>query len=327
MTSKRNNTAFYGSLILLQCLLWGVGNPVAKICLETLPPFLCMTIRYFIAFVLFLLFFYKKIRSQFRKEHIPNCVIVGLFTAASFIFSTFALKLTEATITGFLLSLSVVFTPVLSFFILHQKVGKKLGFIILLSVAGLYFLCGNGGSFSFGPGEICALLSALTGAGMLTYSSKHVSDVGPVALSTAQSAVTAVVSLIFALIFEDFHSLAYVSAEGWWSVLYLAVACTCIAYSLQNIALSKVSATFVSLAFCTEPIFTVIASFFLLGECLSLTGFLGAALIVAGIVMASMGTGELEALPEEPDAPNPENGSEIGKPKNPQEEPADRRTV
>lgn len=297
--NKQHNTALYGSLILLQCFLWGVGNPIGKICLETLPPFLCLAIRYSLACVLFLLFFYKTIAAQFRREHIPNCMIVGLFTAASFIFSTLALKITQATIVGFLLSLTVVFTPVLSFFILRQKPGKKLIFIIFLAVAGLYFLCGNGGSFSFGVGEICALLSALTGAGMLTYSSKHVSDVGPVALSTAQSAVTAVISFIFACIFEDFHSLAYVSAEGWWSVLYLAVACTCIAYSLQNIALSKVSATFVSLAFCTEPIFTVIAAFFLLGERLSLIGLLGASLIIIGVVLASLGADEPEPLPQE----------------------------
>lgn len=300
MSQKRqNNTAFYGSLILLECLLWGIGNPVGKICLETLPPFLCLAIRYSIACLVFLLFFYKKIRTQFRKEHIPDCIVVGLFTAASFIFSTLALKFSEAVIVGFLLSLSVVFTPILSFFILRQKVGRKLVFIILLVVAGLYFLCGNGGRFSFGIGEIYALLSALTGAGMLTYSSKHVSDVGPVALSTAQCAVTAVVSLVFAVIFEDFYSLAHVSPEGWWSVLYLAIASTCIAYSLQNIALSKVSATFVSLAFCTEPIFTVIASFFLLGERLSLIGLIGAALIVIGIVMASLGAEEPEKLPDQ----------------------------
>lgn len=299
--AQKHNTALYGSLILLQCLLWGIGNPVGKICLETLSPFLCLAIRYSIACLLFLLFFYKKIRRQFRKEHIPNCIVVGMFTAASFIFSTLSLKFTEATIAGFLLSLSVVFTPILSFFILRQRVGKKLIFIIVLAVVGLYFLCGNGGTFSFGWGESYALLSALAGAGMLTYGAKHVSDIGPVALSTAQSAVAAIVSFVFALIFEDFHSLAHVSAEGWWSVLYLAVACTCVAYSLQNIALSRVSATFVSLAFCTEPIFTVIASFFLLGERLSLMGFIGAAFIVVGIVLASLGSDETEKLPEQAD--------------------------
>lgn len=296
--NRKSDTAFYGGLVLLQCLLWGAGNPIGKICLETLPPFLCVAIRYSLAFGLFMVFFHKKIASQFKREYIPNCLVIGLFTSASFIFSTLALKLAQATIAGFLMALSVVFTPILSFFILRQKPGKKVIFIILLAVAGLYFLCGNGGSFAFGAGEICALLSALSGAGMLTYSSKHVSDVGPVALSAAQCAVSAVIGFIFAFIFEDFHSLAHVSAEGWWSLIYLAVACTCIAYSLQNIALSRVSATFVSLAFCTEPIFTVIASFFLLGERLSLTGFGGAALIIVGVVMASLGAEEPDRLPE-----------------------------
>ena len=70
--------------------------------------------------------------------------------------------------------------------------------------------------------------------------------------------------------------------------MYLAVACTCIAYILQNIALRKVSATFVSLAFCTEPVFTAIASFFILGERLSLAGLAGAVLIAIGITLASV---------------------------------------
>ena len=158
----------------------------------------------------------------------------------------------------------------------------------MLVVVGMYFLCANGGSFTFGLGEVLALLSALSGAGMLIYTSKHVSDIGPIALSTAQSAVTAIVSFLFAVLFEDFHALGQASGEGWASIIYLAVACTCIAYYLQNIALRRVSATFVSLAFCSEPVFTAIASFFMLGERLSLGGLAGAVLIAAGIVLASI---------------------------------------
>lgn len=284
----------YASLIFLQCLLWGVGNPVVKIGLETMSPFWCMTTRYGLAFLLFLIFFGKQIIPHFKREYLKSSVIIGLFTAASFSFSTFSLMLTQATISGFLLSLSVVFTPILSFFILRQKTSKRLILIIFIVVVGMYFLCGNGGAFSFGAGEICALLSALTGAGMLTYSSKHVSDIGPFALSAAQCAVTAIVSFILALIFEDIHSLTSVSAQGWICVIYLAVACTCIAYSLQNIALRRVSAIFVSLAFCSEPVFTAIASYIMLKETLSAGGFFGAVLIAAGIVLASV-------LPSTPD--------------------------
>lgn len=287
-SSSSKGTVFYAGLIFLQCLLWGIGNPIVKIGLETIPPFLCLALRYSIAFVLFLIFFGKQIIPQFKKEYLANCIIIGLFTAASFIFSTLSLMLTEATISGFLLALSVVFTPILSFFILRQKVSRRLILIIFITVIGMYFLCGNGGSFSFGWGELLALLSALTGAGMLTYSSKHVCDIGPFALSAAQSAVTSIVCFIFALIFEDLHSLAYVSAQGWWCVIYLAVACTCIAYSLQNIALRKVSATFVSLAFCSEPIFTAFASYVMLKETLSGSGLLGAVLIACSLVLASI---------------------------------------
>lgn len=292
-------TAFYGCLLLLQCLLWGIGNPVTKIGLETVPPFFCTAIRFALAFVLFMLVFGRKIIPQFKREHLRSCIVIGLFTAASFIFSTFSLLLTDATISGFLLSLSVVFTPVLSFFILKQKASKRLILVILIVVAGMYFLCGNSGNFTFGMGELLALLSALCGSGMLIYSSKHVSNIGPIALSTAQAGVTAVVSFIFAFIFEDVGSLAQVSAAGWGSVVYLAVACTCIAYILQNIALRKVSATFVSLAFCTEPVFTAIASFLLLGERLSAGGLIGAALIAAGIILASIMPSEEPALEEE----------------------------
>ncbi|MCQ4638392.1 DMT family transporter [Anaerovorax odorimutans] len=279
---------FYGGLILLQCFIWGVGNPITKISVETIPPFYCMGIRFTLAFALFMLVFGHKIIPQFKKAYIPDCVVIGLFTAASFIFSTFALHLTDATIVGFLLAFSVVFTPILSFFILKQKISGKFALIILLVVVGLYFLCANGGSFTFGIGELMALLSALAGAGMLIYSSKHVSDIGPLALSASQCAVTAAVSFFFAVIFEDVRDLSQAAPEGWAAVIYLAVGCTCVAYILQNIALRKVSATFVSLAFCTEPVFTAIAAFFILGERLSPFGLAGALLIAVGIAMASL---------------------------------------
>lgn len=296
---KTKGTAFYGCLLLLQCLLWGIGNPVTKIGLETVPPFFCTAIRFTLAFVLFMLVFGRQIVSQFKKEYLHSCLVVGLFTAASFIFCTFSLLLTDATIAGFLLSLSVVFTLILALFILKQKASKRFILVILVVVAGMYFLCGNSGNFTFGMGEILALLSALSGSGMLIYSSKHISDIGPIALSTAQAGITAVVSFIFAFFFEDIGSLTQVSGEGWASVVYLAVACTCIAYILQNIALRKVSAAFVSLAFFTEPVFTAIASFFLLGERLSPGGLIGAVLIAVGISFASIMPSEDNALEEE----------------------------
>ncbi|MEG1085078.1 MAG: DMT family transporter [Anaerovoracaceae bacterium] len=297
---KSRRPVFYGSLIFLQTFLWGVGNPVAKISLETIPPFYCMALRFTLAFILFMVFFGKKIIAQIEKPQLINCLIIGVFTAASFNFSTLSLLHTTATTSGFLLSFSVVFTPILSFLVLKEKLDKKLALGILIVMVGMYFLCGNSGSFSFGIGEIYALLSALTGAGMLTYTSKNASNIGTLAISASQCGITAVISFIFAFAFEDYHALATTSTTAWICILYLAVGCTCIAYALQNIALCHVSATFVSLAFCTEPIFTAISAFVLLHEVLSLSGLLGAALILVGLVIATL----LSASTTNPSDPN-----------------------
>ena len=94
--------------------------------------------------------------------------------------------------------------------------------------------------------------------------------------------------MIFTLVFEGVPDLSSIPPVGWGVIVYLAVGCTCIAYLFQNMALRHVPATFVALSFCSEPIFTAIASYFLLGEVLSGKGILGAVLILISIVMASL---------------------------------------
>jgi len=186
------------------------------------------------------------------------------------------------------MALSVVFTPFLSAVVLKKKTNIHVVGAIAIVVVGMYFLCGNSGRFQFGMGEFFALLSSVSLAVTLTYSSKYVCSIGPMALSTAQAGLTALISLVFALFFEDSTILFSIPASGWGTLIYLALGCTCIAYMLQNHALKQVSAVFVSLSFCMEPIFTAIASYPLLGETLSVKGILGAILIIIGTVIASI---------------------------------------
>lgn len=286
---KNNQKLYvYKSFILLQCLIWGIGNPITKICLNTVTPFYSLTIRFALAFFVFILLFRKKIIKDVTKESLPGLFIICLFNAVSFIFSTLSLLATAANISGFLMALSVVFTPFLSAVVLKKKTNIHVIGAIAIVVAGMYFLCGNSGQFQFGIGELFALLSSISLAVTLIYTSKHVSSIGPMALSTAQAGFTALISFGFALIFEDSTILFSIPASGWGTLIYLAFGCTCIAYMLQNHALKQVSAVFVSLSFCMEPIFTAIASYPLLGETLSVKGILGAILIIIGTIIASI---------------------------------------
>ena len=289
---RNSKSMIYGSFIILQCMFWGLGNPVAKIGMETISPIYCLALRFLVAFIICYGLFRKKIKTQVNKNNFKDAVVISIFNAAAFIFSTLALIYSSATIAGFLMALAVIFTPFMAYIVLGRKLKKRTLIFVGLVVLGLYFLCGSQGGFRFGIGELLALLSSISYAATITYSSKHVTNIGPEVLSTIQSGVAAVICFVFAFFLEDGQVLSQVGITGWFAVVYLALGCTVIAYLLQNVALKHLSAVFVSLALCSEPIFTAIFSFFLLGERLTLSGIFGAALIMASIVLASLFNGE-----------------------------------
>lgn len=283
----RGRQALYGGLIILECLIWGIGNPLIKMGLESVPPFLFITLRYTLALLLFLVIFRGRIFRQLNRGNILKCLGVGALIASAFILSNFALMLTSATTAGFFMGVSVLFTPFLSRLVLGKRMDKKLWAVILLVVVGMYMLCVNDGSFSFGAGEGIALLCSFLFAGGLVFSSKYIQDIGPAALSASQSFVAGALSFICSLIFEGVPAVHTIDVTGWAVILYLGIFSTFAAFLLQNIALKHVSAVFGSLAFCTEPIFTAVASYFMLDERLSWVGIAGAAVITVGMVLAA----------------------------------------
>ncbi|QHI71753.1 DMT family transporter [Aminipila terrae] len=289
---EKKKTLLFESMLLIECFLWGVGNPIMKIGLSVIPPLFCLSVRYILAFLIFLLFFAKKVFVNITVKKLIAYVIISAFTAASFITSAFSLMYTTATNAGFLMSTAVIFTPFLSYFILKAKIDKRHIVCIVIVTIGLFLLCSGNAGLSFGIGEFFALLCALASACMLVFSSKYLQDMDPLVTSVMQTGFTGLFCLVFALVFEDIPKLSSIPMLGWGVIIYLAIGCTCIAYLFQNIALRHVPATYVALSFCSEPIFTAIASYILLGEVLSLKGFLGAALIMLSIIMVSL-------LPEE----------------------------
>ena len=84
----------------------------------------------------------------------------------------------------------------------------------------------------------------------------------------------------------DLQALSNRKALG--AVVYVALGGTCAAYVLQNVAMHHISATFAALAFCTEPVFTALFAYLLLGETLSAQGFVGAGIVLAGVMAASV---------------------------------------
>ena len=282
---------FSASLILLECLLWGIGNVIVNITLQTMPTILCLGLRSAIAAFLFLCFFRKRIKAVLKKEHILPCSLIGTVSTASFLTAMLSLKYCEATTASFLISLSVIFAPFFSFFILGKRIDARIVVPIVIIVIGLYYLCGGNVEFKFGFGEIIGVVCSACYALVLVLSQKHLKGIDPAVISVFQTGVGAVSCLTLSLIFEDASAVFRLTVSNWYAVIFLGVFATFAAFLFQNYALKNLSSTFVSILFCTESVFSAIFAFLIINERLSAPEIFGSVLVLAGIVAASL-TGE-----------------------------------
>lgn len=278
----------YISYILLQSVVYGFGNPMTKTAYESITPFWLLTFRFSIAFLVFMIFFGKSIVSQLKAAKLSKFLPASLCMALAYITCNLALKWTSATNVGFLMSLPVLFAPLLEVFILRKKFNFRYLPLQAVVVIGLYLLCSNGGRFIFNIGDLYALITAIALSGALVFGEKSLEAIDAFAISAAQSGMTALISLACALLFDDFAVLPGVAPAAWAIVVYLALACTCAAYVLQNSALARLSSGTVSMLQCTQPVLTAVCSFILLGETLSLIGMLGAAIIIGAILVLNL---------------------------------------
>lgn len=276
-TDSRNK---YIIFILLQSLLYGLGNPLTKIAFTSITPLWCLAFRFSLAFIIFAIFFGTRLKEQLQTLSAGQYLPAGLCMAAAYISCNLALEGTTATNVGFIMSLSVIFAPLLSIVILQRPYRLTHLPIQLCVILGMYLLCSNGGAFEFNKGDLWALLTAVSVTGALVFGEKSLRLTDAVTISAIQTFITAVISIVCALLFDEAAVIPKIQPAAWAVVIYLAVTCTCLAYFLQNAALKFLPASLVSILQCTQPVLTAAASYLLLTEKLTLTGISGAVIIL-----------------------------------------------
>ena len=279
----------YVACVVLQTVIFGSGNAITKMAYESITPMWCLAIRFGLAALVFAIFFGPRIVRQLKGARIGAWMPAALCMALAY------LDLTTATNVGFLVALPVVFAPLLSCLVNRRR--YPLAFLPFQAavVVGLYLLCSNGGAPSFGLGEILALLSSVALAGALVFGERGLEQLDATTVAGTQIVASFVVALACALVFEPPVNVAAVQPVAWGTIAFLALLSTCLTFMLQNVALTELPSSTVSLLLTGEPVFTAAFSFMLLGEALSAAGMAGAVVIVASVVAATWVEGRQSA--------------------------------
>lgn len=236
----------------------------------------------------FALAFGPRMVRELRGAKLDDWAPTAACLAVGYIACNLALDVTTATNVGFLVALPVVFAPFIAQIIRHVCYPRAMIPLQMAVVGGLYLLCCNGGSFSFGAGEALSLLSSAAIAGSLVFGEKGLEKLSAPTIAGTQIFAAFVLSLAAAFATEPVVDVATIELAAWGVIVFLAILSTCVTFALQNVALTGLPSSTVSLLLIGEPVFTALFSMALLGEFLSFGGWVGAGVILVAVVGATL---------------------------------------
>ncbi len=285
------------AILILVTLLWGATFVIVKEALYDISSMAFIAIRFMIAGLILLPFMIKK---KFTRDTTRAGILLGFLLFMGFATQTFGLKFTSATKSGFLTGTAVIMIPLLQVIIEKRAPTKGviLGTIIVL--IGISFLSSGGSSivnllqdigtnFNFGDGLtlICALFFAL----YIIFLDVETSKYDFWMLLFLQIITTAVLSVIFLFIFSvaELETIRVNLTNNLiTAVLYTSIFATLITTALQTKYQKNVTPAKAGIIFSFEPIFAAVFAFFILGEKITNFGYLGAGLIIFGLLVSEL---------------------------------------
>jgi drug/metabolite transporter (DMT)-like permease len=290
--SKQQRLLFLSDLMLLGvAVVWGTSYGVVKSALMFYPVLGLLALRFGITFVI-LSPALRHLRSA-NIRTLRGVLIAGVLLLGIFLCETFGILMTRAANAAFLISLCVVLTPLVEWQLLKRRPSRIEWVAVVLSLTGAWLLADDG-ALKLNPGDALILLAALLRALTVCVTKRVMRDSTLPALSVTavQSGVVASGSAAAAWLFapQQWQALPTLTghASFWAYVAYLVLACTLFAFFAQNFAIKRSSPTRVSLLMGSEPAFGALFACLWLGERISLTAWVGGALIVAASILATV---------------------------------------
>ena len=258
---------------------WGMAFVVMKDAIERQSVNNFLFTRFLLA-VIVMVALKPSVIKKFDRNLLQRAASAGIFLGLGYIFQTLGLSRTGAAITGFVTGLYVVFTPLLAYFFLKERITKLIWVCVAVATVGLGLLSIRG--FSVGIGEMLVLASAFFFAAHIIALGKWSSGRDVYAMTIVQLAMCAVLSGL-ASIPEGYSP---PPDNGVWGVvIFTAVICTAVAFVVQTWSQAHMTTTKVAVILTMEVVFAAIFAMIFGGERLTLQATLGGVMVLTAMFM------------------------------------------
>jgi len=271
--------------LVVVVLVWGTTFPAMKELTAYFSPVWIILTRFAIATVLLSPFLWRA-----RRTDLMLGGILGLLLFFCYLFQVEGLALTTSNRNAFICGLNVLVVPLLG--LLGGRLPeRRIVVALLLAIAGLAALCWDGGG-GWGRGDTLALLAALTFGAYIKVMEIYTRRA--VRLMTVTAAQIGTVALCATRGGIDVAS----DGANYWAYIgqgllhyspnfaYLGVLCTAAIISMQAWGQARTSANEAAVIYAFEPGGAAFFAYVWLGEAMGGRGWLGAALLISGMIVS-----------------------------------------
>ncbi|MDE3759823.1 DMT family transporter [Sinorhizobium meliloti] len=280
---RSRTSSFWADLAVLGiAFVWGASYPVAKGALFYAPVLILVLYRFVVTTIFAAVVARHEIGSTSRGDRIRG-VVLGTILFSVLIAETYGVALTSAMNAALIISLCVIFTPIIDYGLSRRIPPTSILASAGISCIGVGILTGGIGEVSLG--DALVLVAAILRAVMVVSTKRLLTgrQISSAALTAIQASMVTTLTLVLAVVQFGFSGLVIrADLQFWGAVAFLSLFCTIAAFYIQNSAVRKSTPTRVGFLMGTEPFFGFVLAHLLLAEPLTLTNSIGAGLILVG---------------------------------------------
>jgi drug/metabolite transporter (DMT)-like permease len=261
--------------------VWGLTFVQVKDAVAVYPLFAFLAVRFAIATLTLAVPAARRVRTLGRRGA-AVAAFLGLLLAVGYALQTGGLQRTTVSSTGFVTGMYVVLTPLLALVLLRARITPAAWLGVAVSTLGLALLAGVHADSLLGDGLVLA--AAAVYSLQIVLLERFAPRYDAVAFTSVEMLTVCVGFLVVAVARAELGV-----PRGWtvWGALLVTgIFASALGFLVQTWAQRQMSAARTALAFALEPVWTAIFGYWLAGDRLGAVGWTGAALIMAGIVIA-----------------------------------------
>ncbi len=272
--------------LILLAAIWGASFLFMRVSVPEFGAVPMMMLRVAIAALVLMPIVIWKKRLTLLWENIVPISIVGIVNSAiPFSLIAYSTLYVTAGFASVLNAATPIFSAVIAFVWLKQRLSKSAIVGLLIGICGVVFLVwdkigfANSSESETAIAILSGVVSTLAYGLGANYSKKKLAGVDPVTITTGSQFVATIVLLPLAIYWWPDHP---PSSQGWLNVIYLAVICTALAQIIYFRLIVKIGPTNTTSVTFLIPIFGLLWGYIFLNEIIEINTLIAGSVILLG---------------------------------------------